>query len=318
MPSPLWHRHARRNLLQTLLLILALFGIAALAGFVLFGEDGLWIALAASGIALLIEPSMAAGMTLRLYRARPISYHEAPELWNLMQRITERAGLPAIPTLHYTPSAIINAFAVGNRRHAAIALSDGLLRNLSLREIVAVMAHEAAHIAHGDLRVMNLADYISRLTALFALVGQVSLLLTLPWLLEGSAAINWIGLLLLALSPHLALAAQLGLSRVREFDADLEAARLSGDPEGLASALAKIERVSRSWRNWLLPGWGNPDPSWLRTHPATEERIRRLLSVQSASQDAIAWVASRRWDSGDMFATPVRSAPRWRLGGHWW
>jgi heat shock protein HtpX len=153
---------------------------------------------------------------------------------------------------------------------------------------------------------------------LFALVGQVSLLLTLPWLLEGSAAINWIGLLLLALSPHLALVAQLGLSRVREFDADLEAARLSGDPEGLASALAKIERVSRSWRNWLLPGWGNPDPSWLRTHPATEERIRRLLSVQSASQDAIAWVASRRWDSGDMFATPVRSAPRWRLGGHWW
>jgi len=107
MPSLLWHSHAWRNLLQTLLLIIALFGIAALAGFVLFSEDGLWIALAASGIALVVEPAMAARMTLRLYRARPIAYHEAPELWNLMQQIAERAGLPAIPALHYTLSAII-------------------------------------------------------------------------------------------------------------------------------------------------------------------------------------------------------------------
>jgi heat shock protein HtpX len=77
-------------------------------------------------------------------------------------------------------------------------------------------------------------------------------------------AVNWPGLLLLAASPQLALLAQLGLSRVREFDADRLAAELTGDPQGLASALAKIERVSRSWRAWLWPGWGNPEPSWLR------------------------------------------------------
>lgn len=137
-------------------------------------------------------------------------------------------------------------------------------------------------------------------------------------LIEGTAAINCVGILILALSPHLALVAQFGLSRVREFDADLEAARISGDPVGLARALAKIEQVNRSWRNWLLPGWGNPDPSWLRTHPATEERIRRLQHVQSVSFGAEEWATSRRWQSGDMRAQPVRSGPRWRLGGYWW
>lgn len=287
MPSSLLHRHAWGNCLQTMSLILILLGIAALAGFLLFGVDGLWIALAASGIALMVEPAVAIALTLRLYRARPIAYGEAPALWQLMERIAERADLPAIPTLHYTPSTAINAFAVGSGRHAVIVLSEGLLRTLSLSEVASVLAHESAHIAHGDLRVMNLADYIIRLTAVFSLCGQILLLPALPWLLDGTAKINWIGLLLLAVLPHLTLAAQLGLSRMREFDADLEAAQLSGDPEGLAGALAKIASINRSWQGWLLPGWGNPDPSWLRTHPSTEELIRRLLLSVQASSAAI-------------------------------
>ena len=116
---------------------------------------------------------------------------------------------------------------------------------------------------------MGLADSVSRLTSLLAMVGQIAIVFSLPALLAGAVAVNWPGLLLLAASPQLALLAQLGLSRVREFDADRLAAELTGDPQGLASALAKIERVSRSWRAWLRPGWGNPEPSWLRTHPAT-------------------------------------------------
>ena len=110
------------------------------------------------------------------------------------------------------------------------------------------------------------------------------LILALPLMLLMPVDIPWIALILLAVSPQLALLAQLGLSRVREFDADLAAARLTGDPEGLASALAKIERANLSWRGWLLPGWGNPEPSWLRTHPATSERIRRLLALTPAAK----------------------------------
>ncbi|MCG3901304.1 M48 family metalloprotease, partial [Escherichia coli] len=111
---------------------------------------------------------------------------------------------------------------------------------------------------------------------------------------------------------QLALLAQLGLSRVREFDADRLAAELTGDPHGLASALAKIERVSRSWRAWLLPGWGNPEPSWLRTHPATAERIERLLEL--APPPAMPPFPSARFVP-EVTVSP--RPPRWRTGGLW-
>ena len=272
-------RHRWLNRFQTVLLVLTLVGIAATAGSLLFGEIGLWLALATCALTLLIEPVAASAMTLRLYGARPLHYQEAPAIWSLLRELAVRAGLPNTPVPHYVPSGIVNAFATGSRRHASIALTDGLLRSLSIRELQAVLAHEVAHIAQDDLRVMGLADSISRLTSLLALLGQITLLISMPVLLAGAVEINWLGLLLLAASPQLALLAQLGLSRVREFDADRMAVELTGDPHGLASALAKIERVSRSWRAWMLPGWGNPEPSWLRTHPTTEDRIARLMAL---------------------------------------
>ncbi|MGX1203751.1 zinc metalloprotease HtpX, partial [Marinobacter sp. MBR-105] len=280
-------RHRWLNRFQTALLVLTLVGIAATAGSLLFGEIGLWLALATCALTLLIEPVAAPAMTLRLYGARPLHYQEAPAIWSLLRELAVRAGLPNTPVPHYVPSGIVNAFATGSRRHASIALTDGLLRSLSIRELQAVLAHEVAHIAQDDLRVMGLADSISRLTSLLALLGQITLLISMPALLAGTVEINWLGLLLLAASPQLALLAQLGLSRVREFDADRMAVELTGDPHGLASALAKIERVSRSWRAWMLPGWGNPEPSWLRTHPTTEDRIARLMELAPQSSQTL-------------------------------
>lgn len=309
--SASWHRHRFANRLQTALLILALLGLCALAGSLLLGEAGLWLALFAGVLALAIEPAAAAAMTLRLYGARPLGTGEVPTIHRLLHELARRAELLSVPTLHYVPSRVVNAFAVGSSRHAAIALTDGLLRTLSPRELAGVLAHEVAHIAHHDLRVMGLADYISRLTHLLAMAGQLILLVMLPFVLAGVFEINLWGLLALAVSPQLALLAQLGLSRTREFDADLAAARLTGDPAGLASALAKIEQVSRSWRGWLLPGWGNPEPSWLRTHPATHERIARLAELAAQAPPLPQWPA-------DVFKfhAPLR-APRWRAGGLW-
>ena len=131
--------------------------------------------------------------------------------------------------------------------------------------------------------------------------------------LAGAVAVNWPGLLLLAASPQLALLAQLGLSRVREFDADRLAAELTGDPQGLASALAKIERVSRSWRAWLWPGWGNPEPSWLRTHPATQDRISRLLTLAPGPATALPFHAPHFLPESAVTPRP----PRWRPSGLW-
>ena len=305
-------RHRWLNRLQTALLVLTLLGIAAVAGSLLLGDGGLWLALAAAGFTLLLEPAAASGLTLRLYGARPLHPDEAPDLWAVLRELAARAGLPAVPVPHYVPSGVVNAFATGSKHHAAIALTDGLLRSLTPRELTGVLGHEIAHIANEDLRVMGLADSISRLTHLLALLGQLAIVLSSPALLLGVTEVNWPALLLLAVAPQLALLAQLGLSRVREFDADRLAAELTGDPHGLASALAKIERVSRSWRAWLLPGWGNPEPSWLRTHPATAERIERLLEL--APPPAMPPFPSARFVP-EVTVSP--RPPRWRTGGLW-
>jgi heat shock protein HtpX len=307
-----WSRHRGLNRLQTVLLVLTLLGIAAIAGSLLFGEQGLWLALASAVLALLIEPATASRLTLRLYRARPLHPDEAPEIWAVLRELAARAGLPAVPVPHYVPSAVVNAFSTGSKNHAAIAVTDGLLRSLTPRELTGVLGHEIAHIANDDLRVMGLADSISRLTHLLALLGQITILFSVPALLLGIVEVSWPALLLLAVAPQLALLAQLGLSRVREFDADRLAAELTGDPHGLASALAKIERVSHSWRAWLLPGWGNPEPSWLRTHPATTERIQRLREL--AESMAPPPLQSRPFRLEFPLA---QRPPRWRAGGLW-
>lgn len=305
-------RHRWLNRLQTALLVLTLLGIAAVAGSLLLGDGGLWLALAAAGFTLLLEPAAASGLTLRLYGARPCTRMKRPIFGLCCAELAARAGLPAVPVPHYVPSGVVNAFATGSKHHAAIALTDGLLRSLTPRELTGVLGHEIAHIANEDLRVMGLADSISRLTHLLALLGQLAIVLSLPALLLGVTEVNWPALLLLAVAPQLALLAQLGLSRVREFDADRLAAELTGDPHGLASALAKIERVSRSWRAWLLPGWGNPEPSWLRTHPATAERIERLLEL--APPPAMPPFPSARFVP-EVTVSP--RPPRWRTGGLW-
>ena len=181
-------RHRWHNRLQTVLLVLTLLGIAAVAGSLLLGDGGLWLALAAAGFTLLLEPAAASGLTLRLYGARPLHPDEAPDLWAVLRELAARAGLPTVPVPHYVPSGVVNAFATGSKHHAAIALTDGLLRSLTPRELTGVLGHEIAHIANEDLRVMGLADSISRLTHLLALLGQLAIVLSLPTLLPRVAS----------------------------------------------------------------------------------------------------------------------------------
>ena len=316
-PNFLTHQHHWANRLQSGLLIILLLGISGLTGSLLFGESGFWLAAASAGFALLFEPVAAWRLTLQLYGARPIYPAEAPVLWQIAQTLAARAELPTTPILYYVPSRIINAFAVGNRKHSAIALTDGLLNQLTQREITGVLGHEIAHIAHGDLKVMGLADYISRLTNLLSGAGQLMIILTLPLLfMEGYAVqISPLALILLIFSPHLAILVQLGLSRVREFDADLKSAVITGDPLGLASALAKIEQTQRSWLSILLPGWGNPEPSWLRSHPATTERIKRLKQYAAANY-AQQYPQYEHLPLHYIVKTYDR-APRWHIGGLW-
>lgn len=276
-----WHRHALANRLQSLLLLLAMAGLMALLGAMFWGSDGaIWL-LALCGLLILINPLAAPGLILNLYHARPLAPDQAAHLHQALQELARRAHLSHSPQLYYIPSSMVNAFSIGSGSQAVVAVTDGLLNSLSWREMVGVLAHEMSHIVNGDMWVMGMADLFSRMTAMLSLFGQVLLFINLPMILMAGHGISWTPILLLIFAPSLSALAQLGLSRSREFDADLNAIRLTGDPDGLASALLKIEQQQNSLLgSILLPGRRIPEPSMLRTHPSTEQRIRRLMELK--------------------------------------
>ncbi len=270
-----------RNLGHTLLLIGSMALLLALTSELLFGEGVRPWVFAGVILAMSTLPDISPRWILRLYQARRIYPSEAPELTRLMEHIGRRSGVTPIPDLYWIPSSTSNAFAVGSGHNAAIALTDGLLRLLNTRELAGVLAHETSHIVNHDMRLMNLADLISRLTHMLSMIGILLAVISLPLALMGMAPLPLSGLLLLIIAPTLSALLQLGLSRVREFQADLSAVHITGDPEGLASALGKIEQRQTSlWQQILLPGYRDPQPSILRTHPDTAERVRRLLTLR--------------------------------------
>ncbi|WP_084435358.1 zinc metalloprotease HtpX [Desulfomicrobium escambiense] len=308
--------HRGLNRFQTLLLLGLMTGYAGFVGWMLWGPDGLWFLVIWGAFLLIFSPRLSARWVLRMYGARPVSPAQAPEYHQALSVLSGRVGLPNPPSLWWVPSPMVNAFAVGSRDASVIAVTDGLLRTLSPRELVAVLAHETAHIAHGDLFVMGLADVISRITSAMSFVGLVLIFLSLPQALAGGD-VDWWPLILLAAAPQVSLLAQLGLSRTREFDADLTAARLTDDPDGLASALLKLERVQNGFlRRIFFPGRGLPEPSWLRTHPTTEERVRRLRDLRPERTPG-AW-------GGYSFEPPsfphvrLRQRPRGGWWGYWY
>lgn len=311
-----WHQHAWLNRWQSLLLLLAMVGFLALLGGLLAGAIGILILLLVGVVLVLFTPVISPQWIMYLYGAWPLSEAQAPMLYEALRQLAQRAGLTVVPTLYYLPSRIVNAFTAGYGERALLAVSDGLLRSLDGREQIAVLAHEISHIRANDMWVMGLADVFSRLTSLCSLFGQILLVINLPLLLMSEVTINWFAIFVLIFAPGLSALAQLGLSRMREYDADLNAVRLTGDPQGLARALIKIERVQDAWFERLfLPGRRLPEPSLLRTHPATEERVARLLELQP--QDEPVWGDQAAPFADTVYDRDIRRAPRWHIGGLW-
>ncbi len=312
-------RHRLNNLLHSVLLLGGMTLVLCLLGWMLMGSEGVVWAFFIGLFTLALSPSITPQAILRLYGARKLQRAEAPALYHVVQIMAQRAALPAPPELYYVPSKIMNAFAVGKRGQSAIAVSDGLLRALNLREIAGVLAHELGHIRHNDMWIMGLADVISRITSGFSFIGQILLFLNLPLLLFSRHAIPWLPILLLLFAPTLSGLLQLALSRTREFDADMDAARISGDPAALASALRKMERYQGNLLERLfIPGSRVPHPSVLRTHPDTEERIRRLLELTEVQETPVYQEAEQgRQSAAPQGVAQVSRRPRWRPTGIW-
>jgi len=269
------------NLTHSALIVGTMAVLTAVLGALLGGTGGVVLVLALGMAFLFVGPRSSGSFLLRMQGAVPLPPRVAPELTDLLDILARRAGLPRRPRLYRIPAPAVTAFAVGTRENAAIGVTDGLLRTLNLRELAGVLAHEVSHIRRNDLRVLGLGAFMGQVTHLMSLVGQLLVILNLPLLLMGEVTISWLAILLLILAPTLSGLLQLALSRTREYDADLGAVRLTGDPQGLASALSKLERFNRRLLGRvLLPGRRLPEPFLLRTHPRTEERIQRLLRLE--------------------------------------
>lgn len=290
-------RQRLRNALQGLALLTGMALVFAVIAWLFFGGTGL-LAVVLAGLVLgLVRPRVPTGWVLRMYGARPLPAHAAPGLHRAVAVLAEQAGLRRPPRIYYVASPLTNAFATGAGDDAAVAVTDGILRLLTGRQLVGVLAHEISHIRAGDTRVMNVSDAIARMTHALAYLGMWLVPLTLPLTLTGDLRPLLTGVALVVL-PLVTTLLQLGLSRSREYDADLAAAALTGDPEGLASALEALERSQGGiWERLMVPHRRSPDPALLRSHPPTAERTRRLR--------ALAPTARREPLGGDTPAPPT-------------
>lgn len=274
------------NLQHALLLLLGFVVLVTIPTVLLWGFAGLLGGLVLIAVVCPMAARMPPEAVMRLYRATPAPADDS-QLSSLVDVLAYRAELPRRPDLYVIPSMTLNAFAAGSREHSAIAVTEGLLRRLSLAETAGVLAHEMAHIRNNDLLVMGLADVITRVLQLMSYGALGLALYNVLAFFTGEDMISWWAVLFLYLAPALSSLLQLGLSRAREFKADADAAALTGDPEALASALRRLETYTgHFWEDLMFPVPARrvPHPSLLRSHPETEDRIRSLLALGAGAE----------------------------------
>ncbi len=274
--------------LKTTVLLVALSVLLVGLGGWVGGQSGALMALVVAGVMNFVSYWWSDKIVLRMYRAKPITEAEAPELYGMVADLTQRAGIP-MPRLYILPSQTPNAFATGrNPSHAAVAVTQGILRILDRRELTGVLAHELSHVLNRDILIGSVAATIA---------GAISYLgLMFRWgaLLGGGSSENRGGnvLFMFAVTIIASLAAaivQMAISRTREFAADAGGAKLTGDPEALASALLKLQAAARAIPMDASPAtahmfivnplFGKGMNRIFSTHPPTEERVRRLHNL---------------------------------------
>ena len=263
--------------MQTVLLLGGMVLLLAACGWIVAGLPGLVWAAVLGGFGLTLSARLSPRLAAKMLGAAPFPAAELPEIRAIVDALARRAQLRPTPRIYYISTPTMTAFSIGNRHEAAIILSSGLIRGLSLRELAGVLAHEISHVRHNDPWIMTLANIVRSLTGTMSFIGILLLFLNLPLLLAGGTPVPWLLVLLLTFAPTIGVLLQLALSRTREFDADLDAAGLTGDPMGLAAALEKLERQEgQNWEAMLPGGRRGAIPTLLRSHPKTADRVQRL------------------------------------------
>lgn len=274
------------NWLKTAILMAAIMALFGAIGAVLGGGPGMIVALLFGGVMNFFAYWFSDKMVLKMYNAKEVDETTAPQLYNMVQELSQRAQLP-MPRVYLIDEQQPNAFATGrNAEHAAVAATTGIMSVLTERELRGVMAHELGHIKHRDI-------LISTISATMA--GAISALANFAVFFGGrdsdGRAVNPLaGILVMMLAPLAASLIQMAISRAREFEADRAGAEISGDPQALAAALDKIHKYAQGIS--LAPAEAHPETAQMMimnplsgrglsglfsTHPSTEERVARLM-----------------------------------------
>jgi heat shock protein HtpX len=284
------------NRLQSVVLLVGLFALAAVTGFLLAGTDGLVIAAVIAAGFMILNPASGEILFQHIYGAVPLTPASAPRLSSLVAELARRAGLDRNPALFLIPTPLLQAMAAGRREAPSMAVTSGLLQQLPSRELTAVLAHEITHIRHGDMFVMRLAAAAGAMTHAMANAGTFLLIAYFPVSWSTGSAPSPAAIALLITAPMVSDLLQLSLSRRREFLADAGAVELTGDPLSLARALERIEELQGDdWERFSARGgrWLR----WFRTHPTTAERIERLAQLVASARPGLpdwSWRENRR------------------------
>jgi heat shock protein HtpX len=231
-------------------------------------------------------------IVLSMYGARPIEEASAPRLYAIVRRLTTKAGIP-MPRVYMIPSETPNAFATGrNPEHAAVAVTEGIMRILDEEELEGVLAHELAHVANRDVLISTVAATLAGAITYMAHMAQWAMIFgggrrDSDEDSGGGGVVG--GLLMIVLAPLAATLIQLAVSRSREFQADASGAQMAGQPWGLAKALEKLEIASKMAPMQATPATAhlfivNPltGGGWttlFSTHPPIPERVARLRAM---------------------------------------
>jgi heat shock protein HtpX len=283
------------NTFKTAFLLTALTLLLMFLGRSFGGQQGMMFALVFAGVMNFVAYFFSDRIALATYRARPVTREELPRVYQVVERLTQKAGLP-MPKIYVIPTESPNAFATGrNPRHASVAVTQGILNLLNDEELEGVLAHELGHVNNRDILISSIAATLAGAITYLGHMGRFAMIF------GGSDRDERRGgglgaLIMLILAPIAAMLIQLAVSRSREYHADETGAALTGNPYALASALAKLDAYSKR-----LPMAASPSTAHLfivqpllgvdvgslfSTHPPIAKRIERLTGRPAEFQKA--------------------------------
>ncbi len=274
------------NSIRTGILLAGLTVLVMIIGNLLGGRQGMIIAFFLAVIMNFGSYWFSDKIVLRIYRAKPVSEAEAPDLHRIVRQLAQQAGLP-MPKVCIMPSESPNAFATGrNPQHAVVAVTQGILRLLTQDELKGVLAHELAHVKHRDILIGSIAATLAGAIMMIASMARWAALFGFGGRDDDDGG-GMIGLIAMSiLAPIAAMLIQMAISRSREYAADAAGASFAGSPHGLASALQKISSASRQIPMKAEPATahmfimnplsGKSLMNLFSTHPPVGKRIEKL------------------------------------------